>query len=55
METIYLILIILGSLFAGMKCNIKGKCCGCEIELDKEESDNGVMRTIKIVKRSSTM
>jgi hypothetical protein len=55
METYMIILIIIGTFIAGLKCNCKSKCCGCEIDLVKEETNGEVLRTIKIIKRSNTI
>jgi hypothetical protein len=55
METYVIILIVIGTFIAGLKFKCKSKCCGCEIDLVKEENNGEIMRTIKIVKRSNTI
>tara|TARA_Y100000361_G_scaffold26094_1_gene21121 strand:- start:640 stop:810 length:171 start_codon:yes stop_codon:yes gene_type:complete len=56
MDTIYLVLIIVGSFFAGMKLKCKSKCCGCEFDMEKSEDENGnILRTLKVIKRTDTM
>ena len=47
-ETWLFIISVVGSLFCGLK--LKSKCCGkeCSFSVEREETDNGTLRSVRI-------